>query len=125
MPIRDLWTGPVLARAAVFMIAAFGKVATGLFARPLTAVEASKIGFAMSAWGEFAFIVATASREAGTLGHQEFSAVILCVLLSAVYAPLCVSQAIKAEKRGAGLGKDGKRSLACQPGRSGGAAGPK
>ena len=112
VPIRDLWTGPVLARAAVFMIAAFGKVATGLFARPLTAVEASKIGFAMSAWGEFAFIVATASREAGTLGHQEFSAVILCVLLSAVYAPLCVSQAIKAEKRGAGLGKDGKRSLA-------------
>ena len=112
VPIRDLWTGPVLARAAVFMMAAFGKVATGLFARPLTAVEASKIGFAMSAWGEFAFIVATASREAGTLGHQEFSAVILCVLLSAVYAPLCVSQAIKAEKRGAGLGKDGKRSLA-------------
>ena len=112
VPIRDLWTAPVLTRAAVFMIAAFGKVATGLFARPLTAVEASKIGFAMSAWGEFAFIVATASREAGTLGHQEFSAVILCVLLSAVYAPLCVSQAIKAEKRGAGLGKDGKRSLA-------------
>ena len=51
VPIRDLWTGPVLARAAVFMIAAFGKIATGLFARPLTAVEASKIGFAMSAWG--------------------------------------------------------------------------
>jgi Kef-type K+ transport system membrane component KefB len=78
VPIRDLWTGPVLARAAVFMIAAFGKIATGLFARPLTAVEASKIGFAMSAWGEFAFIVATASRSAGTLGHEEFSAVILC-----------------------------------------------
>jgi len=112
VPIRDLWTGPVLARAAVFMIAAFGKIATGLFARPLTAVEASKIGFAMSAWGEFAFIVATASRSAGTLGHEEFSAVILCVLLSAIYAPLCVSQAIKAEKRKAGLGKNGKRSLA-------------
>jgi hypothetical protein len=38
--------------------------------------------------------------------------VILCVLLSAIYAPLCVSQAIKAEKRKAGLGKNGKRSLA-------------
>jgi Kef-type K+ transport system membrane component KefB len=112
VPIRDLWTAPVLARAAVFMLAAFGKVATGLFARPFNAHEAAKIGFAMSAWGEFAFIVATASREAGTLGKQEFSAVILCVLLSAMYAPLAVNSAIKAEKRAAGLGKDGKRSLA-------------
>ena len=112
VPIRDLWTAPVLARAAVFMLAALGKVATGAFARPFNAHEAAKIGFAMSAWGEFAFIVATASREAGTLGHQEFSAVILCVLLSAMYAPLAVNSAIKAEKRAAGVGKDGKRSLA-------------
>ena len=111
VPIRDLWTAPVLARAAVFMLAALGKVATGGFARPFNAHEAAKIGFAMSAWGEFAFIVATASREAGTLGHQEFSAVILCVLLSAMYAPLAVNYAINAEKRAAGLGKDGKRSL--------------
>ena len=111
VPIRDLWTAPVLARAAVFMLAALGKVATGAFARPFNAHEAAKIGFAMSAWGEFAFIVATASREAGTLGHQEFSAVILCVLLSAMYAPLAVNYAIKAEKRAAGLGKDGRRAL--------------
>ena len=109
VPIRDLWSAPVLARAAVFMLAALGKVATGGFARPFNAHEAAKIGFAMSAWGEFAFIVATASRETGTLGHQEFSAVILCVLLSAMYAPLAVNYAINAEKRAAGLEKDGAR----------------
>ena len=117
VPIRDLWTAPVLARAAVFMLAALGKVATGAFARPFNAHEAAKIGFAMSAWGEFAFIVATASREAGTLGHQEFSAVILCVLLSAMYAPLAVNYAIKAEKRAAGLGKDGRRAVLVESGR--------
>ena len=117
VPIRVLWSAPVLARAAVLLLAAVGKVATGAFARPFNAHEAAKIGFAMSAWGEFAFIVATASREAGTLGHLEFSAVILCVLLSAMYAPLAVNYAIKAEKRAAGLGKDGRRAVLVESGR--------
>ncbi len=99
VPIRDLWTGPVLARTGVFLLAGFGKVGTGLFAKPFRASEAAKIGFAMSAWGEFAFIVATASKEAGTLGHEDYSAVILAVLLSAVYAPYAVKSAIDHEKR--------------------------
>ena len=33
VPIRDLWTGPVLARAGVFLVARLGKIATGLFAK--------------------------------------------------------------------------------------------
>jgi hypothetical protein len=36
VPIRDLWTGPILARAAVFLLCALGKLATGAFARPYT-----------------------------------------------------------------------------------------
>ena len=99
VPIRDLWTGPVLARTGVFLLAGFGKVGTGLFAKPFRASEAAKIGLAMSAWGEFAFIVATASKEAGTLGHEDYSAVILAVLLSAIYAPYAVKSAIDHEKR--------------------------
>ena len=98
VPIRDLWTGPVLARAGVFLIAALGKIATGLFAKPLTRVEAMKIGFAMSAWGEFAFIVATASREAGTMSSEDYSAVILAVLLSAIYSPYAVKYAVDLDK---------------------------
>ena len=98
VPIRDLWTGPVLARAGVFLVAALGKIATGLFAKPLTRVEAMKIGFAMSAWGEFAFIVATASREAGTMSSVDYSAVILAVLLSTVYSPYAVKYAIELDK---------------------------
>mmetsp|Transcript_47737 Transcript_47737/g.88835 ORF Transcript_47737/g.88835 Transcript_47737/m.88835 type:complete len:772 (-) Transcript_47737:210-2525(-) len=94
VPIRDLWTAPILIRAAVFLLAAFGKLATGLFASPYTHREAAKIGFAMSAWGEFAFIVATASREAGTLDSDSYGAVLLAVLLSAVYSPYAVKLAI-------------------------------
>jgi hypothetical protein len=56
--------------------------------------QAATIGFAMSAWGEFAFIVATASREAGTLDSDSYGAVILAVLVSAVYSPLAVKIAI-------------------------------
>jgi hypothetical protein len=33
----------------------------------------------MAAWGEFAFIVATASREAGTMDPDAYGAVILVV----------------------------------------------
>lgn len=98
VPIRDLWSGPVLARTGVFLLAGLGKVGTGLFAKPFSAVEAAKIGFAMSAWGEFAFIVATASREAGTLSHEDYSAVVLAVLLSAIYSPFAVKFAIDVDK---------------------------
>ena len=98
VPIRDLWTGPVLARTGVFLVAALGKIGTGLFAKPFSATEAAKIGFAMSAWGEFAFIVATASREAGTMKHEEYSAVVLAVLLSAIYSPFAVKFAIDVDR---------------------------
>lgn len=99
VPIADLWTGPVLARTGVFLLAGLGKIGTGIFAKPFSATEAAKIGFAMSAWGEFAFIVATASREAGTLDHQDYSAVVLAVLLSALYAPFAVKFAIDYDKK--------------------------
>ena len=40
----------MLARTGVFLVAALGKIGTGLFAKPFSATEAAKIGFAMSAW---------------------------------------------------------------------------
>jgi hypothetical protein len=36
VPIRDLWNGPILSRAAVFILAAAGKLVTGAFAKPYT-----------------------------------------------------------------------------------------
>mmetsp|Transcript_35507 Transcript_35507/g.59848 ORF Transcript_35507/g.59848 Transcript_35507/m.59848 type:complete len:808 (-) Transcript_35507:521-2944(-) len=98
VPIRDLWNGPILSRAAVFILAAAGKLVTGAFAKPYTHREACTIGFAMAAWGEFAFIVATASREAGTMDPDAYGAVILVVLLSAIYSPLAVKMSISGKK---------------------------
>ena len=40
-----------------------GKLATGVWAVPLRPTEFLKVGFAMSAWGEFAFITATTARQ--------------------------------------------------------------
>jgi len=94
VPIRDLWTPSVLTRTFVFLLAAFGKLATGLLAQPLTWREGAKVGFAMAAWGEFAFIVATASREAGSLSDDDYAAVVFAVLLSAIYSPIAVKSAI-------------------------------
>ena len=110
VPIRDLWNGRVLGRTAVFLLVAFGKVATGAFAQPFELRAAKIIGFAMSAWGEFAFIVATASREAGTLDSDTYGAVVLAVLLSAIYSPFLTKAACDSEPGGAR-----RKYLCCGP----------
>ena len=45
----------------------------------------------MSAWGEFAFILATASFAVGALDQESFSAVLLAVLLSVIISPYLLS----------------------------------
>merc|ERR1711997_1075759 len=47
-----------------------------------------------SAWGEFAFILATASYAAGTLDDESFAAVLLAVLLSVIYSPYLLTLTI-------------------------------
>ena len=41
----------------------------------------------MSAWGEFAFILATASFEEGTIDMEAFSSVLLAVMVSVIVSP--------------------------------------
>ena len=113
VPIRDLWNGRVLSRAAAFLVAALGKVGTGLFAKPFNWREAKIIGFAMAAWGEFAFIVATASREAGTLDADTYGAVVLAVLLSAIYSPFATKAACDSAPDARGARR--KKFLCCGP----------
>jgi len=49
------------------------------------------VGFSMSAWGEFAFILATTSYAEGTMDKESFSAVLLAVLLSVILSPYGLS----------------------------------
>merc|ERR1712130_804633 len=47
-----------------------------------------------SAWGEFAFILATASFAEGTIDQESFAAVLLAVLLSVIYSPYLLTLTI-------------------------------
>ena len=47
--------------------------------QPLPAAEMATVGFAMSAWGEFAFIIATSALEMGMIDHKTFAALTLAV----------------------------------------------
>jgi len=66
----------------VLCVAGLGKLATGLWAMPLTRSEFFKVGFAMSAWGEFAFITATTARGQAIIDQTTFSSAILAVVVS-------------------------------------------
>lgn len=88
--IQDFWSEPVLTGAMLYFVAILGKVATGIFARPMTLTGFLTISFSMSAWGEFAFILATASYGTGTMSHESYSSVLMAVLLSVIISPLCL-----------------------------------
>mmetsp|Transcript_16671 Transcript_16671/g.42768 ORF Transcript_16671/g.42768 Transcript_16671/m.42768 type:complete len:751 (-) Transcript_16671:480-2732(-) len=113
VPIQDLWTPEILTMTCAFLLAFFGKLVTGLFATPLTGRAFSIIGFAMSAWGEFAFIVATTAREMGSMSDTTFGAVVLAVLLSAFYSPLAVQLTISITGRGGMRGLRRRMRLPC------------
>lgn len=85
--MRSFAQPAVIWRAALLCSASLGKVATGLWAVPLRTSEFFTVGFAMAAWGEFAFITATTARDAAIFDNVTFSATILAVLVSIIVAP--------------------------------------
>jgi len=87
VPVRSFAQPAVIWRAALLCTASIGKVATGVWAVPLRTSEFFTVGFAMAAWGEFAFITATTARDAHIIDDTIFSATILAVLVSVVIAP--------------------------------------
>ena len=87
IPILEFGSPKVIIRGLVYCIAGIGKIVQGFFAQPLNAKEFFIVGFSMSAWGEFAFILATVSYSEGQMDKESFSAVLLAVLLSVIYSP--------------------------------------
>merc|ERR1719411_791878 len=87
IPILEFGSPAVIIRGIVYCFAGIGKIVQGFFAQPLNAKEFFIVGFSMSAWGEFAFILATVSYSEGTMDKESFSAVLLAVLLSVIYSP--------------------------------------
>merc|ERR1740123_1651038 len=87
IPILEFGNPVVIFKGLIFCFAGIGKVVQGFFAQPLNAKEFFIVGFSMSAWGEFAFILATTSYAEGQMDKESFSAVLLAVLLSVILSP--------------------------------------
>jgi len=95
VPVRSFSSAAVFGRAGLFFLAALGKLATGVWATPLTRANATTVGFAMAAWGEFAFIIATASLNGQLLDQTTFAALLLAVLFSVVVSPVLLRATIQ------------------------------
>jgi len=94
IPIKQFGDKTVIIKGLLYCLCGIGKVICGFFARPLTPREFYIVGFSMSAWGEFAFILATASFAEGTIDQESFAAVLLAVLLSVIYSPYALTLSI-------------------------------
>jgi Kef-type K+ transport system membrane component KefB len=99
VPINEFASLEVLKGAAILSVAVLGKIATGLWAMPLNWGQFWTVGLAMSAWGEFAFVVATTARSAGLLDQRAFASVILAVVLSILVSPVLLRLVINRNHR--------------------------
>jgi len=99
VPIRDVWEAEIISHTWIFFSCLIGKIATGIFAPNFDLLEGLKLGFAMSAWGEFAFILATTSKSEGILNEKQFSTITMAVLLSVIVGPICLSYSIELSKQ--------------------------
>lgn len=96
VPIKDVWTGKVISHALMYFSAIVGKFATCVWAPgfPRKFYDGMKLGAAMSAWGEFAFILATMSESMHIINKQQFSSVVMAILASVIVGPILLGYAI-------------------------------
>jgi len=96
VPVKDIWTGPIVSNAMLYFVAIIGKFATSVWSPgfPERLYESMMLGSAMSAWGEFAFILATMSHSDHIIDDEQFASVILAILLSVIVGPICLAYAI-------------------------------
>lgn len=101
IPARSLFKPRVLTMAAAFLLALVGKLATGFLVKPLTLKDGLTVGLAMSAWGEFAFVVAQAARfDLNLIDSDTHAAVMLAVLVSVLAAPAALRLTLGHFERG-------------------------
>lgn len=91
VPISDFADFEVIWKGLIYCLPVVGKIVTGFFANPLRAKEFFTIAFAMSAWGEFAFIIAVYSKEHNIMDDNTFSSLVFAILLSVILAPYALS----------------------------------
>eukprot|EP00753_Platysulcus_tardus_P014442 PLAT4369.1.p2 GENE.PLAT4369.1~~PLAT4369.1.p2 ORF type:complete len:452 (+),score=214.64 PLAT4369.1:97-1452(+) len=77
----------LLQGAFLLVIALCGKLALGLFAKPLRWDSAMKLGWAMNGRGEFSFLISAQALAEGIMSPTLASAVTWALLLSSALAP--------------------------------------
>jgi len=99
VPIKDFADPTVIWQGLVFCFALAGKIAVGFMVPNFTTVrrftgnhlrDCLITGFSMAAEGEFAFVIAVFSVDAGLIDKDLYASVVLAVLISTIIPPFCL-----------------------------------
>ena len=88
VPVKNFASGEIVANGFLFLVPVIGKLITGIWAKPLSLKNSLTIAFAMSAWGEFAFILIVEAKNDHIVSEETFSSLVLAILLSVILAPI-------------------------------------
>ena len=95
VPIQEFDNWTVISGGLIYFTAIIGKIATGLLSgKPLKTESFLTVAFSMSAWGEFAFILATTSFSMGNINKDSFASVLMAVLLSVIISPFLLRRSL-------------------------------
>ncbi len=83
IPIQEFKSISVIKQGLLYCLCMFGKIITGIFGRPLNKKEFLTVGFSMSSWDAFAFIIASTSYYDNTIinNKESFGSVIISPLI--------------------------------------------
>lgn len=99
VPIKDFGDPTVIWQGLVFCFALSGKIAVGFMVPNFTQArrftgnhlrDCLLTGFSMAAEGEFAFVIAVYSVDAGLISKDLYASVVLAVLISTIIPPFCL-----------------------------------
>ncbi|GBG30310.1 Hypothetical Protein FCC1311_065292 [Hondaea fermentalgiana] len=90
VPVRAFASVEVVKNAFIILLALSGKMATFIWARPLTKFNALVVASAMSALGEFAFIVVVFAKQEEFITEDIAASIILTILITILVSPFCL-----------------------------------
>lgn len=103
VPIKDFGDGKVIGYGLLFTLALAGKLAVGFLVpnfnnadkyRGLHLRDCLITGCSMAAEGEFAFVIAVFSKDAGLISDDLYASIVLAVLISTIIPPFALRYTI-------------------------------
>jgi len=103
VPIKDFGSGIVIGYGLLFTLALTGKLAVGFLVPNFNNTDKFKglhlrdcliTGCSMAAEGEFAFVIAVFSKDAGLISADLYASIVLAVLISTIIPPFALRATI-------------------------------